>query len=464
MKVHRTVNAGGQAARRRGFTLIELLVVIAIIGILASLILPAVVNARRQGTKTKCLNNMKNVALGMFAMVGAKNQFPASGYWDVVTDASEANAAGGNPVDDLLVNSGLGWNPSQLASNPDGFGATTNTNESQPTAGLKYSWVVDLLPYIGNQALYDAWDFSVTNNGVGGNRGAYMDGDPSPGKRGNRDLANTYLEVLVCPDDTTVSQSTGSISYVVNGGFAPHWLAIMDYSNNGNTTLLRQGWHRDNLFKMGLMFLDTTQRGTSARRRHNLESVRDSVSLTVMLAENINAGPGSQWQGGIVTTNWACPLPLNTSFFVNPNAVFAQAGSNGDVQTGDQVLTQYGTGLYDYTRANNRGTAAPPFDPNGDQGGINGDTTGINEGQFPYPNSLHGGGVHVAMVDGSVRFLQESIAGEIWARLVTPDGGSLRWGNAPTPQQSLNFEVAPSGAVQTYQRGNRQIEVNASDL
>jgi prepilin-type N-terminal cleavage/methylation domain-containing protein len=50
---------------RRAFTLIELLVVIAIIAILAALLLPALSAAKARGQRTTCLNNLKQINLGI---------------------------------------------------------------------------------------------------------------------------------------------------------------------------------------------------------------------------------------------------------------------------------------------------------------------------------------------------------------------------------------------------------------
>lgn len=67
--------------RRRGFTLIELLVVIAIIAILAAILFPVFARAKEAGKRTKCLNNLKQQGLAIFAYLDNWNNrfFTASG-------------------------------------------------------------------------------------------------------------------------------------------------------------------------------------------------------------------------------------------------------------------------------------------------------------------------------------------------------------------------------------------------
>lgn len=67
-------------SRARAFTLIELLVVIAIIAILAAMLLPALVKAKNRANQINCINNMRQLGLGMMLYLPEyRDNYPSIG-------------------------------------------------------------------------------------------------------------------------------------------------------------------------------------------------------------------------------------------------------------------------------------------------------------------------------------------------------------------------------------------------
>jgi prepilin-type N-terminal cleavage/methylation domain-containing protein len=67
-------------AAKCGFTLTELLVVISIIGMLMSLLFPAVQAARESARQTVCKNNLHQVGLAVLSFESTKGEFPSNGW------------------------------------------------------------------------------------------------------------------------------------------------------------------------------------------------------------------------------------------------------------------------------------------------------------------------------------------------------------------------------------------------
>jgi prepilin-type N-terminal cleavage/methylation domain-containing protein/prepilin-type processing-associated H-X9-DG protein len=125
--------------RPTAFTLIELLVVVAIIGLLVSLMFPAVNAARESARRTSCANNLRQIGFAVQNYRASRGTFP----------------------------------PGQVRSHKDGD---------------VYAWSVEVLPYLEEQNIYDRIDKSSL---ITSRRNKGTPGTPGP--------VTSVISVYLCP-------------------------------------------------------------------------------------------------------------------------------------------------------------------------------------------------------------------------------------------------------------------------
>lgn len=220
------------SAKRLGFTLVELLVVIAIIGVLVSLLLPAVQSAREAARRSQCQNNLKQTSLAML------------NYEDVYK----------------TLPGGVGR-----------YGCCWGT------------WQVRVLPYIEQAALAAIYRNSDGSDATG----------PRYRAAPNLTVTQTRIKAWTCPSDVPNAPNGGitSHNYSVNYGNTSHY---QEPINNGGT-VLPFGGAPFVAYPGGLATgddgpVDAGQAANFTRiygRPVRLAEVTDGTSNTLMLGENV---------------------------------------------------------------------------------------------------------------------------------------------------------------------------------
>jgi prepilin-type N-terminal cleavage/methylation domain-containing protein len=207
-----------RSSNRTGFTLVELLVVIAIIGILVSLLLPAVQAAREAGRRSSCSNNLKQMGLALHEFNDTYGTSPAA-----------------------IIHSGRYNNP----NNKPYCGPEVCFKGQTPYTIYNHSGFVALLPFLEQKPLADRYNYQMVAS-VSSPYGIPVGPDPTtnPNRRivnGVDGVVSHLLKVYWCPSDRDPVAETRNVGqttdfYEMNETRRSNYLfstgAYTDYDNN----------------------------------------------------------------------------------------------------------------------------------------------------------------------------------------------------------------------------------------
>jgi len=344
---------------RRGFTLIELLVVIAIIAVLIALLLPAVQAAREAARRSQCVNNLKQIGLGLHNYHSTNDTFPPGAACTQSTPGCTGN-----------------W-------------------QSHSVLGM-------MLPYMEQTAIYSSINFMIVATG-----------DANQNLTARRSTINSFM----CPSDGNVSGSGGSWSGNDN-------VRLCSYEGSQGTTA-GNGYNATvtGLFGMG--------------KAYGIRDCTDGSSNTVAFSEHVAGTPGNSTGqnpgrkgNGVngsspstsVTDAWQFSSTVLTDLQTcNASWNGATAGSNNLINNGGQWWISGNTA---YTLFN---TIVTPNSTQYKWANCRSGCGGCSPDGSSYANvsSNHSGGVNVLMGDGSVKFLKDSIAQNVWWGLGTRGNGEV---------------------------------------
>ena len=349
--------------RTRGFTLVELLVVIAIIGILISMLLPAVQQVRAAARRVQCANKIRQIALAVHNYESAHSYFPQN-----EVGAGAADGSGG-------------------------FGRGN------------YSWLVPLLPNVEQNNLYNMFDLRI-NNGDGN---GYRVSDTHP----NAAAVSSSVPAFLCPSDTPNENNE-----VILGSANP---ASGNYVGNAGWPSYATGYtgERSSARQNGMIALVHPSESVSwhGRGRIGFGQISDGSSNTALLSERL-IQPGNSAdaiQDGDDRLRSLHILERNETL---SEIVAQMASSHAHVFESAHIGRSWSSG---------NPLVAPTYlhvqTPNSLIGHYN---TSMEEGDFVVtPSSQHPGGVNLALADGSVHFVSNDVAPEVWWAIGGRDDGRV---------------------------------------